>query len=71
MPGVMSSLDDHYHHTLIDMADENGFDWVMINYRGVSIPLEKGIPFHATDFIGFREPLRKILDDEYFLDERR
>lgn len=35
-PGFLSTIEDHYHHTLIHQAVENEYDWVFINYRGLN-----------------------------------
>jgi len=62
IPGLMSSCFDHYHHTLIDEAVSNGYDWTLINYRGVTHPMSTGLPFTYHDVTSFQEPLSFILD---------
>ena len=62
-PGLLSAIEDHYHRTFIDMAEENGYDWVLINYRGIKLGIDEknGLPLGFYDFLQFREPLRYIL----------
>ena len=35
VPGLMSTIDDHHLHTLLGQAQDSGYDWVLINYRGI------------------------------------
>ena len=60
VPGYFSGINDHYHHTLIDEANMHGYDWVIINYRGLEHPTVNGKPFSANDLIGFKEPTEYI-----------
>ena len=53
---------DHYHHTLIAEALNHGFDWTLINYRGVSHRASNGVPFSTSEFQSFRESVRHIID---------
>ena len=61
IPGLMSSCFDHYHHTLIEAAMKSGYDWKLINYRGVTHKMSTGIPFTTNDFESFKEPLKYII----------
>ena len=49
IPGMLSGVHDHYHHTLIDLAVKNGYDWKLINYRGVTHRMTTGVPFCSLD----------------------
>jgi predicted alpha/beta-fold hydrolase len=62
VPGLLSNFLDHYHHTLIEEASSKGdFDWTLINYRGVTHPLNTPIPFSTSEFVSFRESLDYLL----------
>lgn len=58
----MSTIDDHHIHTLITAAQSNGYDWVILNYRGIHIPMTSGRPLTFDDYESFKEPLRHILE---------
>ena len=62
IPGLLSSIYDKYHHTLIEEANMHGYDWAIINYRGINHPQKTGKPFSAMDFDSFKEPLKKIME---------
>lgn len=61
IPGLLSTIDDHHIHTFINSAQESGYDWVLINYRGIQVPLKNGKPLSFQDVESFKEPLRYIL----------
>ena len=50
IPGLLNSIDDHFIHTLIDILEENDYEWKVINYRGLKITLTTGKPFDTVDF---------------------
>lgn len=62
IPGLLSSIEDHHINNFIQTAQENGYDWVLINYRGIQHPLKNGKPLSFQDVESFKEPLRYILD---------
>lgn len=62
IPGLLSTIDDHHIHTFIQQAQENDYDWVIINYRGIDVPLQTGRPLTFNDFESFKEPLRYLIN---------
>ena len=61
IPGFVSMIHDNYHRSLIEEAEKNDFDWVLINYRGLGIPLKNGRALISYDFLSFREGLTHIM----------
>lgn len=55
-------MHDHHIYKFIQTAESNGYDWVVMNYRGIHVPLKNGKPLSFHDFETFKEPLRYILD---------
>jgi predicted alpha/beta-fold hydrolase len=53
LPGLNSCNQDEYIHTLIKAGLENGYDWTLINYRGMTHGLTTPIPFSTSDFESF------------------
>jgi len=60
IPGLMSTVEDHYNHTFIDKAEKNGYDWLLVNYRGITHPMRNTLPFHAADFSSFKEVILEV-----------
>ena len=47
---------------MIKEAEANGYDWVLVNYRGVQHQLKTGQPFNAFDWQSFEEAIQHIID---------
>ena len=62
IPGILSTIEDHYIQTQIQFAKNNGYEWCLINYRGSSHKLSDGKPFDSNDLISFKEPLLHIIN---------
>ena len=50
VPGIMGDIFDDSQRTLINEATDKGYNWALINYRGVTHPLSTGIPFCTFEF---------------------
>ena len=35
VPGMLSMLNDHYLRSMVDRANREGYEWCIINYRGI------------------------------------
>ena len=61
LPGLNSCNQDEYVHTLIKASMDNGYDWTLINYRGMTHPLTTPFPFSTSDFDSFNQALADII----------
>ena len=62
IPGLLSSIHDHYVQTFLEQADILGLNWSVVNYRGINCKLLTGRPFSFDDFSSFSEPISEIIE---------
>jgi len=61
IPGLLSTVEDHYHHTFVECAEKHGYDWLLINYRGMRHPLKTTQPFSSFDYHTFEEVIIDVI----------
>ena len=61
IPGIMGTVDDHYHKTFTSTAEKHDYDWLLVNYRGIRHPLKSNRPFTLFDFDDFEEVIRDVI----------
>lgn len=61
VPGILGNINDHYLCTIIEESAQHGYDWMVINYRGVTHQLTTGVPFTSLEYESFKQPLMHIM----------